>query len=294
MTLSTGPSWRTRGLEAAANLTGLDISIPPQPQNPDELVEAFERIGSDNENTKTPKHGTAKAWMAHLDLLKFIIASEYETAFIIEDDVDWDLELKAQMRLASQNVRAYTNTSHDDPSPFGSNWDVIWLGHCGAWVKDDMKAPLIYPDETRIDIEQYSGWSRPNIREKIPEGHRQVQDCILTVCTFGYGVTRQSAPKVLNLLAKGSGEAFDVMLSTYCSKNLLRCVVVNPQLFNHYEPPASEGYLSEVHIGDGLGNPETNQTSDFDHKKGFTGNIANSTRCEALFHETCVRPASDM
>ncbi|POS78331.1 hypothetical protein DHEL01_v203261 [Diaporthe helianthi] len=62
------PSWRTRGLQAAAQLIGLDISIPPQPKNPDELVEAFERIGS-------------------------VVASEFETAFIIEDDVDWDLEL---------------------------------------------------------------------------------------------------------------------------------------------------------------------------------------------------------
>lgn len=257
-------------------------------------MQAFEKIGSHEDNATTPKHGTAKAWMAHLDLLKFFIASEYATAFIIEDDVDWDLELKAQMRLAARNVRAYTNASQDDPSPFGTNWDVIWLGHCGAWVTDDMQAPLIYPDETRIDIDQDSGWSKPYIKEKIPEGHRQVQDCIVTVCTFGYGVTKQSAPKVLDLLSKGSGEAYDVMLSTYCSMMLLRCVVVNPQLFNHYEPSASGDYLSEIHIGDGLGSPDTNRNSDFDHEKGFTGNIANSTRCEALFHETCVRPASDL
>lgn len=250
---------------------------------------------------RLPQHGSARAWMAHLDLLRFVVASRLETAFVVEDDVDWDVAVKAQMRLISDNVRAYTGVPARDTTPFGSDWDVLWLGHCGAIVVgnenndndgDGGKEPLSYADDTRIDIEQYSGWTRPKIRDKIPAGHRLVQDISWAVCTFGYGVTRQSAPKVLRLLATGAGEAFDVMLSAYCRTGQLRCLAVNPQVFNHYEPPKSDGYVSLVNAGDGRGRGA--DATAYEDKKGSTGNIVSSSRCAALFREQCIRPGSDM
>lgn len=92
--------------------------------------------------------------MAHLDLLKFVITSGQETALIIEDDVDWDVEIKSEMRLVSDNVRAFMGTAAEDPTPFGTEWDVLWLGHCGglAMNLDGSElpvSPLIYADETR-------------------------------------------------------------------------------------------------------------------------------------------------
>lgn len=92
--------------------------------------------------------------MAHLDLLKFVIASGPETALIIEDDVDWDVEIKSQMRLVSDNIRDYMGTSPEDPTPFGTEWDVLWLGHCGALAmnldgSEMLVDPLLYADETR-------------------------------------------------------------------------------------------------------------------------------------------------
>lgn len=246
------------------------------------FVEAFQNIGADA-GTKSPKYGSVKAWLAHLDILKFVIASQLETAFIVEDDVDSDVTIKSQMRLVSDNVREYTNMLPEDTSPFGSDWDVLWLGHCGAMVPNtqDGREPLAYPDDTRIDIEDYSGWSRPYIKYKIPAGHRLVQDVPLAVCSFGYEVTKENAPKILDLLARGAGEAFDVMLSKYCGSRQLNCLLMNPQIFNHYEPPKSEGYVSQVNAGDGR--RETVESTAYEDKMGYTGNIVNSSRCAALF-----------
>lgn len=123
-----------------------------------------------------------------------------------------------------------------------------------------------------------------------------MQESIITVCSFGYGVTRRSAPRVLELMARGAGEAFDVRLSEHCeagpSAGGLRCLVVNPQLFNHYEPPPSEGYVSLVDIDDDLGGDAAAVVDEaqFEGKKGFTGGIATSARCRALFNETCSVP----
>ncbi|KAI1800250.1 glycosyltransferase family 25 protein [Daldinia bambusicola] len=300
--LSHKPSWRTRGLEAAAKLSGLEFTIPPQGQNSDELIEAFQKISTDKPGAKLPAAGSARAWLAHVDLLKYVVASGYETAFIVEDDVDWDVRIKAEMRLVSDNVRAYTAAAEDDPAPFGTAWDVLWLGHCGSSIVDDdnnvnnsnnfLPRPRVFADDSRCETSLYSGWSKRFIREKLAEGYRQVQAVHLTVCTFGYGVTRRGARKMVPLLSRGGNEAFDIALSGYCRNGELQCIVVNPQLFNHYEPPANLGYISDVHVGDGHG--EGSDDSRFEHSKGTTGNIMKSARCEALFHDTCMRPPSEI
>ncbi|KAI1852632.1 hypothetical protein JX266_002173 [Neoarthrinium moseri] len=289
--VSVGPSWRTRGLHAAAKLTGLDITIPPQPQVSDEFVRAFQNLGA-AEGQRTPQPGSARAWLAHLDLLKYVVTSQVETALIVEDDVDWDVRLRDQMRLISDNVRNYTHTHEEDTTPFGLDWDVLWLGHCGSVTEDSMPHPLVYADDTRCEAELYSGWSKYFLQGKVPAGHRQVQASFVTVCTFAYGVTKASAQKLLALLSKGGDEAFDVSLSAYCRDGSLHCLVINPQVFNHYEPPAQHGYTSEVHAGDGLG--RSAEEADFEKVKGATGNIVESARCSALFNETCMRPPSDM
>lgn len=52
LVLSAGPSWRTRGLLAAANLTGLDLQILKQPPIHPDLVNAFQALG--DESTQHP------------------------------------------------------------------------------------------------------------------------------------------------------------------------------------------------------------------------------------------------
>lgn len=130
-------------------------------------------------------------------------------------------------------------------------------------------------------------WSRRYNGDRIPDGYRQVQDSIITVCSFAYAVTKTSAPKVLDLMARGMGEAFDVQLSNHCQVSDLKCLIINPQLFNHYEPPKRHGYVSLVDIDDDMNGQAVAQDSDFEHKKGVTEGIATSARCRALFNSTC-------
>ncbi|KAI1779640.1 hypothetical protein F4818DRAFT_148255 [Hypoxylon cercidicola] len=242
--------------------------------------------------TKLPEYGSARAWLAHLDLLKFVIASDLETALVVEDDVDWDVRIKAQTTLVSDNVRAYPGVDESDSTPFGINWDVLWLGHCGSSIVDEMPPPRVFAGASRCETELYSGWSKLFLRDRLVEGHRQVQASFLDVCAFGHGVKKRGARKMVSYLSDGADEAFDVALSRYCKEGELKCLVVNPQLFNHYEPPAGSGYLSAVHIGDGQG--ETSDESGFESSKGTTGSIMKSARSEVLFHDVCMRPPSEI
>ncbi|OAP56638.1 hypothetical protein AYL99_08750 [Fonsecaea erecta] len=285
LVLSSRDSWRTRGLQAAANLSGLDFTIPTQPHNPEDVIYAFEDMGL-NSGATTPKHGSAAAWVAHLDLLKYIISAGFETVLVVEDDVDWDVRIKKQVQLVSDNMRRYTLVPDSDPTPYGTDWDVLWLGHCGAAIDDWVAPGLKYADDTRIATEQYASWSTQFLVDHLPEGHRQVQISTMTVCTFAYGVTKTSAQKILSLLARGADEAFDVALSHRCRSRELRCLVVNPQLMHHYEPPKDHGYLSPVDEGDGDG--QAGNEADFESVKGHTLNIVRSARCSALFNDVCM------
>jgi hypothetical protein len=235
LALSLHPSWRTRGLEAAATLTNLTIEIPKHPYTSDELARAFEQIGP--ENVDHPPKGSALAWLGHLDMLKFVVASDLDTTLIIEDDVDWDIAIKEQMSLISDAVRNFTRVDANEDAPYGRSWDILWPGHCGE---------VINPDTPRLEFEDttsgrpaawqlYAGWSK-NSMQNIREGYRVIQKAKLPVCTFGYAVTREGAQKVLEFAGRGQFEAFDVAVSNGCKTAKLNCLIVNPEVMHHYNP----------------------------------------------------------
>ncbi len=92
LALSTGTPWRQEGINAAALATGLNITIPHQPVWSEEFVNALQHFGPPGPSR--PNRGSALAWLAHIDLLKFVIQTGMGSALILEDDVDWGLKIK--------------------------------------------------------------------------------------------------------------------------------------------------------------------------------------------------------
>lgn len=285
--MAKGPSWRSRGLEAAAKITNLTIEIPIQSTFTDELVSAFMDLGP--QASKHPNRGSALAWLAHLDMIKYFIASDLDTAMIMEDDVDWDIAIKEQMPLISDAVRNFSHVDPSDPAPYGRSWDVLWLGHCGEITENDTRR-LEFNDTSLgrpAPWDLYSGWSKFKI-DNVKEGHRVIQMAILPVCSFGYALNRENAQKVLTWAGRGADEAFDVVLSVGCREGHLNCITLNPEIMHHYQPADPHGYVSQVQAADGKGSES--KEVDFESVKGQTANVVHSARCEALFHDTCMQP----
>ncbi|RVX72769.1 hypothetical protein B0A52_04168 [Exophiala mesophila] len=288
LAVSLGPSWRTRGLLAAAGHTGLSITIPEQPYNTEALIDAFGDLGSSDEKVKRPGVGSARAWLAHLDMMKYVISSGLSTAFIIEDDVDWDVRIHSQMKLVSDAVRNFTLASGEDTlAPFGNAWEVLWLGHCGEISERD-RPKLTYFDETRPKTEHYMGWSHKYLENEeaiVPPTHRAVQRTRNTVCSFGYGVTHRGARNILRQLGQGQDEAFDIALMAHCRDGKLSCLTVLPEIMHHYEPKDGSGYVSPNNEFNGKG--KSVDESEFEGIMGHTPNIVRSARCEALWGQRC-------
>lgn len=116
------------------------------------------------------------------------------SALILEDDTDWDVRLKQQLKDFALSTQALTQPLHgsvgfadttypvpsadspkavpeipfhnlpstEDPniSPYGDNWDLLWTGHCGMHFpfEDDPLIPkgrVIHRDDETVAQKQY-------------------------------------------------------------------------------------------------------------------------------------------
>ncbi|KAK1772469.1 Procollagen galactosyltransferase 1 [Phialemonium atrogriseum] len=117
----------------------------------------------DHERLKDPTIGS---WRAHMNAIQEVVRRNLTSALILEDDVDWDVRIRKQLRDFALSTRVltqplvgssglyadstYPNPSKDSPgtiadisfgrlpqteqpkiSPYGDGWDVLWVGHCG-------------------------------------------------------------------------------------------------------------------------------------------------------------------
>lgn len=227
--------------------------------------------------------GEVRNWLSMLDLVKYMVMADLESALILEDDVDWDVSIKDEMRLLSDAVRKFTLADDQDLSPYGHSWDLLWIGHCAEPTDNDTRR-LEYADPSAPLPENYIGWSR-RYMSGITPGKRSVQRGILTFCSFGIALSRRGAVKVLKYAGKGEDKSYDIRLQNGCRFKDLSCLVVNPELMHHYVPPKEFGHISTVADANFKGSKA--EEEEFEHVMGNTPNILRSARCRALFDSTC-------
>ncbi|QIW98440.1 hypothetical protein AMS68_003958 [Peltaster fructicola] len=157
-------------LSLAAAFTGLQISYS------DAVVDVLDKALPPG-NGGTMKMTEKGNWRAHMNILRDMVENNISSALILEDDADWDIRIKAQMRRFAQATRRLLqplpgtndtflrstmpplsrqledehgyNAIVDDKvvvetprdSPYGdlSRWDILWIGHCGT----------LFPEESR-------------------------------------------------------------------------------------------------------------------------------------------------
>ena len=161
--------------------------------------------------------------MAHMNALQAIIDSGASTAVVVEDDIDWDIRLKSQMHDLALGLQAIVQPLHqsgelplqmsfdDMPttvaptsgSPYGDNWDVIWLGYCRMHVethtpftnhmvykKDDPSVP----DRSWLDKNGFDGHTL--VTKDFPDHTRFYHHTRDPLCSLFYAVTVEAARKI--------------------------------------------------------------------------------------------------
>jgi hypothetical protein len=83
---------------------------------------------------KQLKRGYALSLLGHLNALQE--ATKRTSTLIMEDDADWDIDIRKQMRTIAGAIRNLTGNAADDieaesaHTPYGTNWDILWFGYC--------------------------------------------------------------------------------------------------------------------------------------------------------------------
>lgn len=188
-----------------------------------------------------------------------IIDAGWSSALIIEDDVDWDLNIKSQMQHLANSSRTLGNGGLDPSewmtsttptdNPYGNGWDMLWLGPCIN--------PPAPPDSQLFPGEDGS------------QAHWVYYAREALGCSWGYAVTRQSAIALFAWLQDLDGSV-DYAMSRWCGRN--RCIVVWPELIGCHRPAG----------GPRRGSDNTPLQEDEDREKGWTRNIMHSTIVEVL------------
>lgn len=186
-----------------------------------------------------------------------IVEQNLTSALILEDDVDWDLRIKLQMRDFARATRAliqplpgkpnqFLDPTHDghywqgpldvdvrtavtsEPttSPYGDvdRWDVLWIGHCGtSFPRNDGNVPLgravISDDETVPEPQHFDmQLGSDELIRQYPPHTRVVHRTRGTMCTLAYAVSQQGARRILyEMGVRKLSASYDNMLRLICN-----------------------------------------------------------------------------
>lgn len=169
-----------------------------------------------------------------------IVEENIKTALIIESDADWDMrihEILPGIANASRALADWPFTAAGHPrdfatevSPYGDNWDILWIGHCGTVLDSGngrvypVKDPTVPPED-----KEYTFAGKPDRRQH-PVGTRIVFEFKMTTCTSGYAISNQGARKLKTFL-KESNTNIDIRMWNLCSQEpSLLCLSVWPQV----------------------------------------------------------------
>ncbi|KYK60566.1 hypothetical protein DCS_01703 [Drechmeria coniospora] len=279
---------RRDGITLAAALGNLQIEFK-------EGVVASEVAGRaipKNKEMKYLQGAVLGSWRGHMNAMQEVVRRNLESVLILEDDVDWDIRLKDQLRDFARASNALLQPLRDSPhhyadptyprpssdsspppqdipfedlpatllpttSPYGDDWDVLWIGHCGMHFpfdgNDIPKGRVIHRRDVTVAPKK-SLWvfnSPFTLKDKYPDHTRAVHHVQEGVCTLGYAVSQSGARKILFEIAqKPPTDAFDILLRFFCEgtegRAMHNCLTLTPGLFHHYRPAGPVKELSDI------------------------------------------------
>lgn len=191
-----------------------------------------------------------------------IVENKISSALIMEDDSDWDVNLKAQMIEFARGTRALQGSNHDSSSsspssPYGDNWDMFWLGHCGMKSIQEERGheqPAFYviPDDPTVRPPHHKmDFVNPRLAEN-PEfqRHRLIFAGEGPICSWSLAFTYDGARKALTALSMvGVDEPVDLGYNFFCGGILgipVRCFSTYPSLMGTWTQQGPSSRDSDI------------------------------------------------
>ncbi|KAJ2893144.1 glycosyl transferase family 25 protein [Zalerion maritima] len=207
---------------------------------------------------KVMRGGVRGAWRTHMNVLREIVRVGLSSTLVMEDDGDWDIRIKDQLRdlaVASQVLTQplaqpfsggrlkYMDPTYPAPkniifpfakefkwsslpetlpgsrSPYGDAWDLLWLGHCFMHLPEF--ADLV-PKGRILKHDDPTVPQKQFLADKLQEypHHTRVYHHVAgTACSVAYVVTQRAAREILYQVGlQPVSEALDLGIAEYCKR----------------------------------------------------------------------------
>ena len=149
-----------------------------------------------------------------------MIAENVESALIMESDADWDLRIKETLQGVASASKRLLDWPFDVPPrpsvfPYGDKWDIIWIGHCGAWNYDNhhiyrFNDSSVPPEDFEVS---FAGAPKEGQHR---QGTRSVFSLGFATCTSAYAISNAGAVKMEKEFRQGSDNV-DIKIGTSIS-----------------------------------------------------------------------------
>ncbi|PHH92671.1 hypothetical protein CDD83_6089 [Cordyceps sp. RAO-2017] len=140
-------------------------------------------------------------------------------------------------------------TAPPQVSPYGDDWDLLWIGHCAQTFPADDKPAVargrvIQANDSTVPARHHleSPFIQPfMLADEYPDHTRAVHHSRWGACTSAYAVSQRGARKiVLQLGLKEAVAPVDLLLRAFCDSDAGRgenqCLTTQPSLVNHHRP----------------------------------------------------------
>lgn len=200
---------------------------------------------------KPPGH--IGCWRSHQDSFQRMVRENIQSALILEDDIDWDVRLRSLLQNFAKavnviqrhdpahkgdyNFAELPQTTPPDLSPYGDDWDVLWLGHCRMFLPSDRpERRVVIQDETVPEPHHLLPEPVDDFRS-YPNHTRIVFPVASGICTGGLAVSQKGARALLHDFSLFKVEhTIDDALRKWCygsrGYQKHKCYTVRPALFD--------------------------------------------------------------
>ncbi|CAF9941069.1 MAG: hypothetical protein ALECFALPRED_008980 [Alectoria fallacina] len=264
---------RTDKLDAmtlAASVTGFDFDVLEGVQGESIPKKAL----SGKWESRPGIEGVVGCWRGHMNFAKEIVRGRLSSALIIEDDADWDLNLRSMMEYIALGSQTLLDTPHGKTprSPYGDGWDLMWFGHCASsTIKGDDRRFIMKNDPNVPPPQHRANYGQIPDMSSYDNNTRIMFFTAGNTCTYSYALSYHGAAKILKYLSMDIyNKPIDFGLREMCDKEDrgFKCLSVFPQIFGEHKPAGADERDSDIDPG----NRASVRT------KGYSHNTVHSTR----------------
>ncbi|KAK9371405.1 hypothetical protein V1509DRAFT_650987 [Lipomyces kononenkoae] len=248
---------RQDAISLIASLCDLQVSHVIPGVLTEEISEKAYPWGKGLEKLMTPQYKPyLGSWRSHMNTFKYIIDNKIETALIIEDDVDWDINIKSQFAsfaqaLRTSRLRRPFTEEELERAPYGLDWDIMHLATSKAVMAGSPrnKAFIKYNDPYRASSEVANNGCTDNSNgkkwfcfgdvmsfAKLNETERAIFPSYESVGLSAIAVSYRGAQRLLYYLSyKELVDTLDYSITDLLKKGAVRGWTVTPPLMSEWK-----------------------------------------------------------